>query len=81
MTKMIDGYRKSCCLVRERLSELNTQLGELRKNGNNAEIEALDLERRISLLYAEHRQMQEIIGHLTEYMRRIELRVKTKDIL
>lgn len=81
MTKMINGYIESCKLVKGRLSELNAQLNELRKNGKEEEITSLDLERRISLLYAEHRQMTEIIGHLTAYMRRVEQRVKTKDIL
>ncbi len=81
MTKMINGYIESCKLVKERLSELNAQLVELRKNGKEEKITSLDLERRISLLYTEHRQMTEIIGHLTAYMRRVEQRVKTKDIL
>ncbi len=81
MTNMINGYIESCKLVKERLSELNAQLVELRKNGKEEKITSLDLERRISLLYTEHRQMTEIIGHLTAYMRRVEQRVKTKDIL
>lgn len=80
MTKMINGYMNSCKLVKERLSELKELLSELRKNGKETEIASLDLERRISLLYTEYRQMTEIIEHLTAYMRRTEQRVKTKDL-
>lgn len=81
MTEMINGYRHSCALVKERIGELGRQLSELKKNGNEAEIVSLDLERRISLLYTEHRQMQEIIEHLSAYMRRTEQRAKTTDLL
>lgn len=81
MTKMINGYKNSCLLVKERLEELKKQLRMLEKDGNSAEIESLDLERRIALLYTEYRQMKEIIEHLTNHMRRVEQRVKTEKIL
>lgn len=81
MTEMINGYRKSCLLVRVRIGELNKQLNELKKASDSEKIASLDLERRIALLYTEHRQMQDIIEHLSAYMRRTEQRVKTTDIL
>lgn len=81
MKKLIQGYVDSCELVRGRINELTKNMNELKKSGGEAEIEELKLEQRISLLYTEHRQMQEIIVHLTAYMRRVEQRVKKNDLL
>lgn len=70
MTKMIEDYEKSCVLVKTRMTELNLQLKKLKNEKNDALIASLDLKRRISLLYTEYRQMQEIIGTISVYMRR-----------
>lgn len=67
---MIEDYEKSCVLVKTRMTELNLQLKKLKNEKNDALIAALDLKRRISLLYTEYRQMQEIIGTISVYMRR-----------
>ena len=64
-------------MAKNRILELTQQRNELRKQGENEKIEELDLERRIRLLYSEHSQMQEIILHLTAYMRRVEQRAET----
>lgn len=77
MTGMINGYVRSCQLVRERIRTLTDQKNELKRKGNTREIENLMLERRIKLLYDEHSQMQEIITCLTSYMRRTENSAKT----
>lgn len=77
MEQMINGYKQSCLMAKNRILELTQQRNELRKQGENEKIEELDLERRIRLLYSEHSQMQEIILHLTAYMRRVEQRAKT----
>ena len=77
MTDIINGYIQSCVLVKKRIAELSTLMKQLRNNGNEEEIERLDLERRISLLYTEHRDMQEIIGHLRSKYKRINCRAKT----
>lgn len=77
MEQMINGYKQSCVMAKSRILELTQQRNELRKQGENEKIEELDLERRIRLLYSEHSQMQEIILHLTAYMRRVEQRAET----
>lgn len=77
MEQMINGYKQSCLMAKSRILELTQQRNELRKQGENEKIEELDLERRIRLLYSEHSQMQEIILHLTAYMRRVEQRAET----
>lgn len=77
MKQMINGYKQSCVMVKGRILELTQQRNELRNQGETEKIEELDLERRIRLLYSEHSQMQEIILHLTAYMRRVEQRAKT----
>ena len=77
MQKMIDGYVKSCNLVRKRIETLTQQKNDLKKCGKLDEIDDLMLERRIKLLYDEHSQMQEIISYLTSYMRRIEKSAET----
>lgn len=78
MKKMIQGYETSCEKVMKRIHQLTQQRNELRKNGNDIEIDDLDLERRIRILYTEHCQMQEIVTHLTQYMRRIDKSVETR---
>lgn len=77
MEQMINDYKQSCVMAKSRILELTQQRNELRNQGENEKIEELDLERRIRLLYSEHSQMQEIILHLTAYMRRVEQRAKT----
>ena len=77
MRQMINDYKKSCMLTKKRIDELTMHRNELRKNGQTDKIIILNLEQRIRLLYCEHRQMQEIISHLTNYMRRIELYAET----
>lgn len=81
MKELIQGYTNSCKLVQNRIHELTQTMNELKKNGNEVEIKEQNLERRIQLLYTEHRQMHEIIQYLTSYMRRIEQRVEKKNLL
>ena len=63
---MIEGYRKSCRLVKKRIDELTALKKSLLKSGRHSEAEELMLDRRIFLLYTEHRDMQEVIGILTD---------------
>ncbi|GEM_PF-392106 len=78
MKQLIQGYETSCEKVMKRIHQLTHQRNELRKSGNEAEIDELDLERRIRLLYTEHCQMREVITYLTNYMRRIDKSVKAR---
>ena len=78
MKQMIYGYETSCEMVMKRIHQLTKQRNELQKQGNDSEIDELDLERRIRILYTEHSQMKEIITHLTQYMRRLDKSVETK---
>lgn len=77
MQKMINGYMRSCDMVKARIAELTQLKNKLKKQGRNETIDELDLERRIRLLYVENSQMEEIIDSLTSCMRRIEQRGKT----
>lgn len=81
MKDLICEYKKGCDMVKCRIHELNDILNKLRKDGNEKEIQNLELEQRIRLLYVEHRQAQEIIDYLTLYVRRIENRGNKKNIL
>lgn len=74
---MINGYKRSCDMVKARIAELTQLKNKLKKQGRNETIDKLDLERRIRLLYVENSQMEEIIDSLTSCMRRIEQRGKT----
>ncbi len=65
MTKLINGYKKSCKMARERIGELLIQRRTLRSQGKSDVIKELDLDRRIRLLYTEYTDMREIIVHLT----------------
>lgn len=77
MKQMIKDYEASCALVKERIYQLTQQRNHLKKEGRESTILELDLERRIRLLYTEHSQTREIVEHLTNYVRRVEQRVKT----
>lgn len=65
MTKLINGYKTSCTMARERIGELLVQRRSLRSQGKSDTIKDLDLDRRIRLLYTEYNDMREIIVHLT----------------
>ncbi|MDE5770492.1 MAG: hypothetical protein K2I06_02520 [Ruminococcus sp.] len=77
MYQLIDEYEKSCMLVKKRIKFLTEQRNRLIKSDNRLLIDEIRLEQRIRLLYVEHAQMQEIISHLINYMRRVEQRAKT----
>lgn len=77
MYQLIDEYKKSCMLVKKRIKFLTEQRNRLIKSDNRLLIDEIRLEQRIRLLYVEHAQMQEIISHLINYMRRVEQRAKT----
>ncbi|HBB20472.1 MAG: hypothetical protein KBI35_10670 [Ruminococcus sp.] len=77
MKNMINGYITSCTQVKERIAQLTEQKTKLKKQGRTDLIDQLMLERRIQLLYTEHREMKEVIEYLSGYMRRIEQRAKT----
>ena len=81
MKEMIHGYEKGCELVRRRIDELNVLMKELKTKGDTDAVAELNLEQRIRLLYVEHRQAQEIISHLSAYMRRKGQNVKTDYLL
>ncbi|MBO5319881.1 MAG: hypothetical protein IJY29_00190 [Ruminococcus sp.] len=76
MRQMIKDYEKSCELAKQRIIQLTKQKNQLKKEGRNALIDELDLERRIRLLYTEHSQMKEIVLYLTSYVRRVEQRAE-----
>ncbi len=77
MKELINSYSQSCTLVRTRISELTAQRTKLAESGDYRSIEALDLERRIRLLYTEQSQMRDIIEHLSAYVRSVERRAET----
>ncbi|MDE6092300.1 MAG: hypothetical protein K2G14_04310 [Ruminococcus sp.] len=77
MYSLINEYKKSCCLVKKRIKFLTQQRNMLIKSDKPSRVDELNLEQRIRLLYVEHAQMQEIISHLINYMRRIEQRAET----
>lgn len=64
MNKLINNYKISCKMAKERIGELLIQRRNLRDKGDIATIEQLDLNRRIRLLYTEYTDMTEIITHL-----------------
>lgn len=74
MTSLISAYKKSGSMVKHRIGELLAQRNKLKASGKQNDIEELDLDRRIRLLYVEYRQTREIVDHLTKY----QLRVGTK---
>ncbi|MBO5103760.1 MAG: hypothetical protein J6B74_01675 [Ruminococcus sp.] len=76
MYKLINEYEKSCLLVKKRIKFLTEQRNRLIKSNDRFMIEEIKLDQRIRLLYAEHAQMQEIISHLINYMRRVEQRAE-----
>lgn len=77
MKQMIIEYKKGLEMLENRLNELTDLRKSLASRGLEAEIAELDLERRISLLRTEAVQTQEIISHLSSFVRRRELIVKT----
>ena len=77
MEMLIQGYIESCERVKSRIAELTAYRNQLSREGRSDEIDRLDLERRIALLYTEHREMQEIIACLDSYFRRIQNIAKT----
>jgi hypothetical protein len=77
MKQMINDYRKGLEMLQNRLNELSLLRKDLAANGHEAEIAALDLDRRINLLKTESVQTQEIISHLSSVVRRRDLSVKT----
>ena len=77
MEKLTQGYIESCERVKVRIAELTSYKNQLSREGRSDEIDRLDLERRIALLYTEHREMQEIIACLESYFRRINNIAKT----
>lgn len=77
MTELIKNYTTSCDMVRQRINELTALRSSLLKNGEQARVEELALDRRIRMLYEEHGELQEIISHLTSYNRRLESCGKT----
>lgn len=77
MKNMINGYESSCRLVISRIHELTAEKERLSQTGRTDIIEEQQLDKRIQLLYTEHSQMQEIIAHLTAYLRRTDKIGKT----
>ncbi len=77
MYSLINEYEKSCRLVKKRIKFLTQQRNMLIKSDKPSRVDELNLEQRIRLLYVEHAQMQEIISHLINYMRRVEQRAET----
>jgi len=77
MQSLIMDYERSCSLVRERIKFLTQQRNKLVKSGQDQIVSELNLEQRIRLLYVECAQMEEIIQHLKNYVRRVEQRAKT----
>lgn len=80
MRELIKGYEKSCELAAMRIGALTEIMRNLRENGGEEEIGKQNLEQRIALLITEHRQMKEIIVHLTGYAREAERCVEKKNI-
>lgn len=74
MTSLISAYKKSGSMVKHRIGELLAQRNELKASGKQNDIEELDLDRRIRLLYVEYRQTREIVNHLTQYQMRVGTR-------
>ena len=77
LKQMIKEYAKGLEMLQNRLKELSLLRKELAAKGADTEIAALDLDKRISLLRTEEVQTQEIISHLSSFVRRQELSVKT----
>ena len=77
MRERIRSYELSRRLAKERIHQLTKERNMLRKNGDKAQIEELDLERRIRLLYTEHGELAEIVAHLTGYAKKVEERGDT----
>lgn len=77
MKELIKSYSQSCALVRARIAELTAQRNILKHSGDYRSIRALDLERRIRLLYTEQSQMRDVIEHLSAYVRSVERRAET----
>ncbi len=69
MDKLINNYKVSCKMAKERIGELLLQRRNLRDKGDIATIQQLDLNRRIRLLYTEYTDMSEIITHLEKSIR------------
>lgn len=69
MTDLIKNYTYSRQLVKQRIAELSALRRSLVKRGEAARAQSLDLDRRISLLYEEHGELQAVIAHLSSYRR------------
>lgn len=69
MKDFINSYTYSRQLVKQRISELSALRSSLVKRGESARAKALDLDRRISLLYEEHGELQAVIAYLSSYRR------------
>ncbi len=70
MNELIRSYETGCDKLKTRIAELTDEKKSLLSQGKESEIEERNLEQRISLLYTEYRQAQEIIEHLASYSRR-----------
>ena len=77
MYSLIKQYKHSCVLVKDRIKFLKEWRNQLIKSNNQSMIEENDIDRRIRLLNTENAQMQEIISHLSNYVKEVEKRVKT----
>lgn len=76
MKNMIKDYKVSCKMVAERIGELRFQRKTLRREKNEAEIEQLNLERRIRLLHTEYKQAQMVIRELESYERSSDILIR-----
>lgn len=76
MYTLINEYKKSSQLVKERIKNLTEQKNTLMRAGKTDDISRLDLERRLRLLYIENTEITEIIEHLEKYSRRVAQRGK-----
>ena len=77
MRELIRNYELSRRMAKERIHQLTEERNMLRKKGDTARIEELDLERRIRLLYTEHGELAEIVAHLTGDAKKVEERGDT----
>lgn len=71
MKELIKNYKISCDMAKERIGELRLQRNTLRQKNAIQEIEKLDLNRRIRLLWTEYTDMREIIDNLEKYQRAV----------
>lgn len=76
MYALINEYRKSGKLIKERIKTLTEQKKSLVRSGKTNDVNKTDLERRLRLLYAEKAEIAEIIEHLEKYAGRVAERGK-----